>query len=104
MAKYKLIFYDAETTDLPQYEDRKTSDLFSERSIFDVHIIEIAAYDPKTGKSFTNLSSQAFQFLKMLQDSHIGNEMVELSPNFSIVEASFVKWISNHLDNDKKLR
>ena len=104
MSKYRLIFYDTETTGLPQYEDRRASGLFSERSIFDVHVIELAAYDSKTGESFNALIKPP---ISIPEDAtaihHISNEMVESSPDFSVVGASFIDWLSKHIDDDEKL-
>ena len=104
MSKYRLIYYDLETTGLPRHEDRRSNGLFNEESFFNVHIIELAAYDPKTGESFNELVKPPSSIpADATAVHHISNEMVASAPDYSVIGQGFIDWLGEHTESDEVL-
>ena len=104
MTKYRVIYYDTETTGLPQHENRRSKGLFNEQSLFDVHIIELAAYDPKTKESFNELAKPPISIPEEATAIHnITNEMVATVEDYSSVGQRFIDWLSSHTEKEETL-
>lgn len=74
----RTIYYDTETTGISSERDR---------------IIEIAAFEPETGRSFERLINPGLLIpAEATAIHHITNEMVANSPNFAVIAQEFIQF------------